>query len=123
MEISIVIGALGALAQESRLKIFRLLVQRGPDGMTAGDIARRLRLPQNTLSFHVGILARTRLVASRKVGRSIIYFVDLEGTRDLLSFLVEDCCGGKAELCGPLIASAEAGCGVRRKTHHADRKQ
>ena len=118
MEISIVIGALGALAQESRLKIFRLLVQRGPDGMTAGDIARRLRLPQNTLSFHVGILARFR-----KVGRSIIYFVDLEGTRDLLSFLVEDCCGGKAELCGPLIASAEAGCGVRRKTHHADRKQ
>ena len=102
MEISKVIGALGALAQESRLKIFRLLVQRGPDGMTAGDIARRLRLPQNTLSFHVGILARTRLVASRKVGRSIIYFVDLEGTRDLLSFLVEDCCGGKSELCGPL---------------------
>ena len=98
MEISKVIGALGALTQESRLKIFRLLVQR------------RLRLPQNTLSFHVGILARTRLVASRKVGRSIIYFVDLEGTRDLLSFLVEDCCGGKAELCGPLIASAEAGC-------------
>jgi ArsR family transcriptional regulator len=116
-----VIGALGALAQENRLKIFRLLVQRGPDGMTAGDIARRLRLPQNTLSFHVIILARTRLVASRKVGRSIIYFVDLEGTRDLLSFLVEDCCGGKAELCGPLIASAEVFSRVRKKTHH--RKQ
>jgi len=62
-------------------------------------------------------------VASRKVGRSIIYFVDLEGTRDLLSFLVADCCGGKAELCGPLIAADEAGCFpvVRRKTHH--RKQ
>jgi protein-tyrosine-phosphatase/DNA-binding transcriptional ArsR family regulator len=118
MEISNAVGACGALAQESRLKIFRLLVQCGPDGMAAGDIARRLKLPQNTLSFHVAILSRARLVASRKVGRSIIYFVDLEGTRDLLSFLVEDCCGGKAELCGPLIASAEAQLlsRVRRRT-------
>jgi DNA-binding transcriptional ArsR family regulator len=110
MEISTAIGALGALAQESRLKIFRLLVQCGPDGMAAGDVARRLKLPQNTLSFHLASLARANLVASRKEGRSIIYFVDLEGTRGLLSFLVEDCCGGKAELCGCLIASAEAGC-------------
>ena len=110
MEISTAIAAFGALAQESRLKIFRLLVQCGPDGMAAGDIARRLKLPQNTLSFHIAALARAHLVASRKEGRSIIYFVDLEGTRGLLSFLVEDCCGGKAELCGCLIASAEAGC-------------
>jgi DNA-binding transcriptional ArsR family regulator len=107
MEISSAIGALGALAQESRLKIFRLLVECGPDGMAAGDIARRLKLPQNTLSFHLAALARANLVASRKEGRSIIYFVDLEGTRGLLSFLVEDCCGGKAE---GLVASAEAGC-------------
>src|SRR6476660_5474420 len=88
MEISTAIAAFGALAQQSRLKIFRLVVQCGPDGMTAGDIARRLKLPQNTLSFHVAILARALLVASRKVGRLIIYFVDLEGTRDLLSFMV-----------------------------------
>jgi DNA-binding transcriptional ArsR family regulator len=110
MELSTAISALGALAQESRLRIFRLLVQAGPEGMAAGDIARRLKLPQNTLSFHVAALARARLVAARKDGRSIIYSVDLEGTRGLLAFLVEDCCGGKAELCGPLIASAEAGC-------------
>jgi ArsR family transcriptional regulator, arsenate/arsenite/antimonite-responsive transcriptional repressor len=110
MEILTAIAAFGALAQESRLKIFRLLVQCGPDGMAAGDIARRLKLPQNTLSFHIAALARAHLVASRKEGRSIIYFVDLEGTRGLLSFLVEDCCGGKAELCGCLIASAEAEC-------------
>ncbi len=70
--------------------------------MAAGDIARRLKLPQNTLSFHLAALARANLVASRKEGRSIIYFVDLEGTRGLLSFLVEDCCGGKAELRGCL---------------------
>ena len=110
MELSAGVAALSALAQDSRLKIFRLLVQFGPVGMAAGHIARRLELPQNTLSFHVASLARAGLVASRKEGRSIIYCIDLEGTRGLLSFLVEDCCGGKAELCGPLIASAEAGC-------------
>jgi ArsR family transcriptional regulator, arsenate/arsenite/antimonite-responsive transcriptional repressor len=109
MEISGAVAGLNALAQESRLKIFRLLMQREPDGMAAGDIARLLKLPQNTLSFHVGILARARLVTFRKDGRSIIYFVDLEGTRALLSFLVMDCCGGNAELCGPLITSIEAG--------------
>ena len=108
--VSTAIAAFGALAQESRLKIFRLLVQRGPDGTAAGDIARRLKLPQNTLSFHIAALSRAHLVASRKEGRSIIYFVDLEGTRGLLSFLVEYCCGGKPELCGCLIASVEAGC-------------
>jgi DNA-binding transcriptional ArsR family regulator len=80
-----------------------------PEGMAAGDIARRLKLPQNTFSFHVGIPARARLVTFRKDGRSIIYFVDLEGTRALLSFLVMDCCGGNGELCGPLITSIEAG--------------
>jgi hypothetical protein len=111
MEIAQAIGALGALAQQSRLKIFRLLVQRGANGMAAGDIegggssCRRIRSPFTSPSS-----PRGRLVASRKEGRSIIYFVDHQGTRDLLSFLVEDCCGGKAELCGPLIASAEAGC-------------
>jgi len=75
--------------------------------MAAGDIARRLKLPQNTLSFHLAALARAGLIASRKEGRSIIYFVDLDGIRGLLSFLIKDCCGGKAELCGPLIASFE----------------
>ena len=90
MEISKVIGALGALAQEPAKDLSSARAARAGrnDG---GRYRARLRLPQNTLSFHVGILARTRLVASRKVGRSIIYFVDLEGTRDLLSFLVEDC--------------------------------
>ena len=110
MELSTATAALSALAQESRLKIFRLLVRSGPDGVAAGDIARRLKLPQNTLSFHIASLARAGLVASRKEGRSIIYSVDLAGTRDLLSFLVQDCCEGRAELCGPLVQSAAAGC-------------
>jgi DNA-binding transcriptional ArsR family regulator len=110
VELSTATAALSALAQESRLKIFRLLVRSGPDGVAAGDIARRLKLPQNTLSFHIASLARAGLVASRKEGRSIIYSVDLAGTRDLLSFLVQDCCEGRAELCGPLVQSAAAGC-------------
>jgi DNA-binding transcriptional ArsR family regulator len=110
MEISKAIGALSALAQESRLKIFRLLVHCGPGGMAAGDMARQLKLPQNTLSFHIAILARARLVTSRKEGRSIIYSVDLAGTRELLSFLAEDCCHGKPELCGSLLNATAAEC-------------
>ena len=110
MEISNAVAALGALAQESRLKVFRLLVRCGPDGMAAGDIARKLAVPHNTLSTHLAILSRARLVSSRKEGRSVIYAVDLEGTRDLLSFLVEDCCRGKPHICAPLIESTLAEC-------------
>lgn len=110
MEISHAVTAFSALAQKSRLKIFRLLVQCGPEGMAAGDIARRLEIPHNTLSFHVAILSRAKLVSSRKDGRSIIYSVDLEGTRELLSFLVDDCCHGKPELCGSLVMPAESDC-------------
>jgi ArsR family transcriptional regulator len=110
MDTASALAGLSALAQESRLKVFRLLIQCGPKGMAAGDIARKLRLPHNTLSSHLGILARAQLVGSRKEGRSIIYSVDLEGTRDLLSFLVEDCCRGKREICQPLITAALAEC-------------
>ena len=105
MEISHAAGALGALAQETRLRIFRLLVQQGPEGMAAGAIARRLKLPSNTLSFHVSILSRAGLVTSRKEGRSVFYAVDLEGTRALLGFLVEDCCRGHPEICGTLTGT------------------
>jgi DNA-binding transcriptional ArsR family regulator len=104
------LAGLSALAQESRLKVFRLLIRCGTDGMAAGDISAKLQLPHNTLSTHLGILSRARLVRSRKQGRSIIYSIDLEGTRDLLSFLVEDCCRGKREICQPLIAAALAEC-------------
>jgi ArsR family transcriptional regulator len=110
MELSAAVVALGALAQASRLKVFRLLVRLGSGGMAAGDIARKLAVPHNTMSSHLAILSRARLVASRKEGRSIIYAVDLEGTRALLSFLVEDCCRGKPDVCSPLIASTLAEC-------------
>jgi ArsR family transcriptional regulator len=110
MEIDHALTALSALAQESRLKVFRLVVRCGPDGMSAGDIARALKVPANTMSSHLAILTRAGLVSSRKQGRSIIYAVDFDGTRKLLSFLVEDCCGGKPDVCRPLIASALAEC-------------
>ena len=110
MEISEAVGTLGALAQECRLKVFRLLVRSGAEGISAGAIADELAVPHNTLSTHLGILARAKLVNARKVGRSVIYTVDLAGTRELLSFLVEDCCRGQPQLCGPLIVSALQEC-------------
>jgi len=110
MDISRAIEGLSALAQESRLKVFRLLVQHGPDGMAAGELARVLKVPHNTMSTHLAILCRAGLVRSRKESRSIIYALDVKGTRALLTFLVQDCCRGKPHVCQPLIASALAEC-------------
>jgi ArsR family transcriptional regulator, arsenate/arsenite/antimonite-responsive transcriptional repressor len=110
MESTAAVAALSALAQESRLRVFRLLVRQGPAGMAAGDIARALSVPNNTMSSHLAILSRAKLVAARKQGRSVIYAVDLEGTRSLLSFLLEDCCRGKPQLCASLIETTLAAC-------------
>ena len=110
MEMSKAISALSALSQDSRLKVFRLLVRSGPVGLPAGEIARQLSVPSNTMSSHLAILSRAGLVTSRRESRSIFYAVDIEGTRQLLSFLVADCCGGRPEVCRPLIASALAEC-------------
>ncbi|HSM19406.1 MAG TPA: metalloregulator ArsR/SmtB family transcription factor [Hyphomicrobiales bacterium] len=104
------VRALGALSQETRLEAFRLLVRRGAEGMAAGDIARRLDVPHNTLSAHLAILANAGLVVSRREGRSVIYSIDLEGVPALMSFLMEDCCQGRPEVCGPLISSLMSGC-------------
>lgn len=104
------VRSLGALSQETRLEAFRLLVRRGAEGMAAGDIARRLDVPHNTLSAHLAILANAGLVVSRREGRSVIYSIDLEGVPALMSFLMEDCCQGRPEVCGPLISSLMSGC-------------
>ena len=105
MDISITVKALGALAQESRLRAFRLLVRSGPEGLAAGEIARRLDVPHNTLSSHLAILSNAGLVVSHRESRSIIYQVNFAGTRELLAFLMEDCCQGQPELCAPLLDS------------------
>ena len=99
------IAALGALAQGTRLDTFRLLVKYEPDGLPAGEVARLLEIPQNTMSAHLATLARAGLVRSERQSRSIIYRADLDRLRDLMLFLVKDCCGGRAELCAPLIAA------------------
>jgi ArsR family transcriptional regulator, arsenate/arsenite/antimonite-responsive transcriptional repressor len=110
MEIRQAVRALNALAQESRLKVFRLLVTCGPKGLPAGQIATKLRVPANTMSSHLGILFDAGLVHSRKEGRSIIYAVNVKGTRALLSFLVEDCCRGSSEVCRPIIEATLIDC-------------
>jgi ArsR family transcriptional regulator len=110
MELSAAVVALSALAQDSRLKVFRLLVCQGPPGMAAGDVARSLKVPPNTLSSHLAVLSRAGLVISRKEGRSVIYAIDVEGIRALISFLVEDCCRAEPNACNQLIRSVLAGC-------------
>ena len=94
------IDALGALAQESRLAIFKLLMREGPDGVPAGLIADRLGVPAPTLSFHIAYLSRAGLVNSRREGRSILYSANYRGMNALLTYLTEDCCGGRPEVCG-----------------------
>jgi DNA-binding transcriptional ArsR family regulator len=96
------IGALAALAQESRMEAFRLLVRNEPDGLPAGEVARQLDIPQNTMSAHLGILARAGLVRAERHSRSIIYRAELDTLRAMMLFLVKDCCEGRAELCHPL---------------------
>ena len=100
------IGALGALAHPARLEVFRLLVQAGPEGMAAGEIARVTGAPLSTLSTNLSVLAHAGLADSRRDGRSIIYSAGYGRMRALLAFLMEDCCAGKAEICGPSPAVA-----------------
>jgi DNA-binding transcriptional ArsR family regulator len=101
MKKSGVIAALGALAQDTRLDIFRLLVAKGPDGMPAGEIGARLGQPSPTLSFHLTQLKFAGLVTSRRESRSIIYSANFKMMTDLLGYLTENCCGGRPELCAP----------------------
>ena len=110
MERSLAISALGALAQGTRLNVFQLLVRHEPDGLAAGEVARQLDVPQNTMSAHLGILARAGLVRFERHSRSIVYRADLDGLRALTLFLVKDCCAGSPELCAPLLAELTPCC-------------
>lgn len=104
MDNGFAIAALGGLAQGTRLDTFRLLVRHEPDGMAAGDIARELDIPQNTMSAHLAILSRAGLVTSQRHSRSIVYRANIDVLRSLTVFLVKDCCEGRPEVCEPLIA-------------------
>ncbi|NBN64839.1 metalloregulator ArsR/SmtB family transcription factor [Microvirga tunisiensis] len=102
--------ALAALSQETRLDVFRLLVRSGRDGMLAGEVAEALNVRQNTLSANLSILVSAGLIRNQREGRAIRYFASMDGMQDLLGYLVEDCCGGKPELCQPLIRQVGCGC-------------
>src|SRR3974390_2436627 len=95
------VSALAALAQDSRLDVFRLLVQAGPDGMPAGAVATALDLPPNTLTFHFDRLRMAGLVTVRREGRSMIYAAQFDKMNALLGFLTENCCGGAP--CAPAV--------------------
>ena len=105
------LSALAALGQQTRLEVFRLLMKHEPDGLPAGSIAEAIGCPQNTLSAHLGILARAGLVRGTRDGRSIIYRCNVESIRSLVAFLVDDCCNGHPELCDLTASSEPAGCG------------
>ncbi|WP_079591459.1 ArsR/SmtB family transcription factor [Bosea thiooxidans] len=110
MEIEQVILALTALAQGTRLEVFRLLVSAEPEGLAAGEIARRLEVPHNTMSSHLGILSRAGLIRSERFSRSIVYRANLDALRSALAFLLKDCCGGRPEICAPLMAELTPCC-------------
>ena len=107
MEISKAVSALSALAQESRLQVFRLLVKAGPEGVSAGHIAESLEIPPTTLSFHLKELTNAGLAESSKHGRTVSYTISVRGINELMAFLTEDCCQGRPELCDPVCCTTK----------------
>jgi ArsR family transcriptional regulator len=114
------IEALTALAQPTRLNVFRRLVNVHPDEIAAGEIARACKVPHNTMSTHLAVLTRAGLVAVRREGRMMHYAADLDGFRSVVGFLMRDCCAGRAEICAPLVA--ELSCCVKRVTRNQREK-
>lgn len=110
MDTNDAIDSFAALSQHTRLQAFRLLVRAQPDGLPAGEIARQLDVPHNTMSSHLAVLARAGWVVSQRHSRSIIYRANLEHVNATVEFLVRDCCGGHPEVCAPL-GSNPATCG------------
>ena len=117
MEPNQAIDVFTALSQATRLDAFRLIMAHEPAGLPAGAIARQLDIPQNTMSTHLAILTRAGLIEAERQGRSIVYRAVLERVREITNFLVQDCCGGRPELCGPLIADITPCC-TPKEAHH-----
>jgi DNA-binding transcriptional ArsR family regulator len=115
MESDNVILALAALAQSTRLDVFRLLVKHEPEGLAAGDIARALAVPQNTMSSHLSVLSRAGLVSAQRFSRSIVYRADLSRFRAVVVFMLRDCCDGRPEICGPVIEDLTPCCPPKPK--------
>jgi DNA-binding transcriptional ArsR family regulator len=114
MEPEQAIHGFAALAQSTRLDVFRLLVEHEPDGLRAGEIARHMAVPHNTMSTHLAILSRAGLIEAERQSRTIVYRAKLDAVRDLTGFLVKDCCGGRPEICAPLMAELSPSCPPQR---------
>ena len=115
MESEDAILALAALAQSTRLDVFRLLAKHEPEGLAAGDIAKALAVPQNTMSSHLSILSRAGLVSAQRFSRSIVYRADLSRFQAVVLFMLKDCCDGRPEICAPVIASLTPCCPPKPK--------
>jgi DNA-binding transcriptional ArsR family regulator len=111
--------AFAALSQETRLRIVRLLVKAGPDGLPAGSVSEAVGASSSNASFHLSQLEQARLVRSRREARSIIYIANYEALSDLIQFLMRDCCQGRPEVCEPAVAALGSCCKPRRKRVHA----
>lgn len=110
MDTNTALAALSALAQPHRLAIFRWLVERGPEGAFAGEIAGQLGIPATTQSFHLKALQQAGLIQPEPMGRNIRYRADFEAMRGLVGYLTDNCCGGDPSLCEPTTASAKTAC-------------
>jgi ArsR family transcriptional regulator len=115
MESESAILALAALAQSTRLDVFRLLVKHEPEGLAAGDIAKALAVPQNTMSSHLAVLSRAGLVTAQRFSRSIVYRADLACFQNVMLFMLRDCCDGRPEVCAPLVESLTPCCPPKPK--------
>lgn len=115
MRDQVAVAMLGALAQEHRLRIFRLLVKAGPSGMASSEIAGRVGISPTSASFHLKELDHCGLLDATRQGRFIRYAIHIEAMRKLLTYLTEDCCQGKPELCGSTIGRAASACGSSRR--------
>ena len=104
MDTKSAISSLSALAQETRLAIFRMLIEAGTDGRAAGAIAERLDIPASSLSFHLAELTRAGLIAQRRESRSLIYSANFRAMNALVGYLTENCCGGNPAACAPLLS-------------------
>lgn len=110
MEPNNVTSAFSALSQKTRLDVFRLLIKAGTTGLLAGELGERLDVKQNTMSANLTVLLNAGLVRNERQGRTIRYFADFEAIQGLLAFLMEDCCGGRPELCKPIIDEIVCAC-------------
>lgn len=110
MESNQAISSFSALSQQTRLDVFRLLIKAGADGVLAGELAEQLDIRQNTMSANLTVLLNAGLVRNERQGRTVRYFADFDAVRGLLAFLMEDCCGGRPELCKPVIDEIACAC-------------